>query len=294
MQEQVLQGEGQGKVALVPVRGVISNQPSSGTFGSRPSLVQEVEARLALAAQDDQVGAVVLLIDSPGGTVTASDVLHRMLREHRKQTGQKVVVCMLSLAASGGYYIAADADWIVAHPTTITGSIGTIFLMPKVNGLMDKLGLGMEVYKSGQNKDMGSMFRQTEDGERQLLTGILQSINARFLEVVRTGRNLTEAQIDKIRDARIMIAQEAKDLGLVDQLGYLDQALKKAKELGGLSEDAKVVAYGRGSFANNTIHNTMLTQGQSLEPKLMDLGLLEYLATPRTGYYYLWAPEYLR
>jgi protease-4 len=124
-------------------------------------MVQEFVSQLRLAEKDKKIKALLLKIDSPGGSVIASDIVYNEILAFKKRTGAKVVVAMMGVAASGGYYISLPADTIVAHPATITGSIGVIFFRPKVTGLMGKIGVGVEVNKSGKNKDIGSPFRQT-------------------------------------------------------------------------------------------------------------------------------------
>lgn len=291
LEPYVLSGESSPCVALIHVRGVLSMDPDSGLLGERPSMVQEVASRLAMAAQDPDVAAVVLAVDSPGGSVTASDVLHEMVRRHKEETGQKVVAAFMTIAASGGYYMSASADEIVAHPTTITGSIGTIMLLPRITGLMDTLGIEVEAIRSGEFKDMASPFRATTDQERSMLQAIIESHNARFLQVVAEGRGLTDEQVAAFSDARILTAQQALNLGLVDSLGYLDDALDRAKELAGLADDARVIVYRRAEEPDDTAYNTSMALSPAA-PSLVGAELTRFLAVPRTGFYYLWAPEF--
>ena len=291
LQEYVLEGEGAEKILLIQIRGVISTDPDSGWFTESRGLVQEVEARLQLAAGDENVKGVVLAIDSPGGTVTASDILHEMVQRYKKETGNPVVAQLMGVAASGGYYTAAAADRILAHSTTLTGSIGTIFMVPQVNGLMDKIGVNVQVFTSGEHKDMGSPFREMTESEEALIRKIINSDNQVFLGVVRNSRGFSDEQLAAISDARVMTGPQALEAGLVDEIGYLDDGLKAAKKLAGLKPDASVVVYRRNSVANDTAYNNISTR--AAEPaSILDLGLARYLAVPRTGFYYLWAPEY--
>src|SRR5512143_4226608 len=149
LQEFTLEGTAPEKILLLPVRGVISDNPQEGLLRTRPSTVQEVVSHLRKAEKDPMVKAVVLQLDSPGGSVTASDVLYNEIRLFKERTGRTVVAVMMDVAASGAYYIALPADFILAHPTTVTGSVGVIFVRPKVEGLMEKIGVGIEVSKSG-------------------------------------------------------------------------------------------------------------------------------------------------
>ncbi len=155
LKEFVVEGEGEGKLALIHLTGFLMDQPRPGLLRPTPSQVQELVSALKLASLDVEVKGVVLAINSPGGTTTASDILYHEIMEFKRRTGKKVVVAMFDVAASGGYYAALPADWILAHPTTITGSVGVIFMRPKLHGLFDKIGVDVEVSKSGVDKDMG-------------------------------------------------------------------------------------------------------------------------------------------
>lgn len=151
LEEYTLQGSARKKILLIPVKGKITDDIESGLIRKKPSMVQEIVAQLDKAEKDKDVGAVLLVIDSPGGSVTASDVLYHEIVQFKEKTGTKVVAAMMDVAASGGYYIALPADVILAHPTTITGSVGVLFLQPKVVGLLDKIGVDVQVSKSGAN-----------------------------------------------------------------------------------------------------------------------------------------------
>ncbi len=292
LEEQVLSGKGCDKILLLPIRGMLSTSPDSGLITTRPSIVHEVTARLEKAAKDDAVKALVLSIDSPGGTVTASDILYHSVRRFKEKTGAKVVAMLLEVAASGGYYTAAAADRIMAHPTTLTGSIGTIFIRPDAAGLMDKLGIRAEITKSGELKDMGSFMRGSTPKEQAMFQTIIDQMNQRFLSVVTQSRHLTPTQLATVRDGRIMTAGQALDLGLVDSLGYATDALDQAKKLAGLPDDAKVITYRRDEYEDDSPYNTILNKSPA-SPSLIRTGLPEgMLSVPRTGFYYLWEPEY--
>ena len=149
LREFTLEGESAPKILVVPIRGIISNSPREGFVRTRPSLVQEVVSQLRRAEEDEKIKAVILKIDSPGGSVTASDILFSEIESFKNRTGAKVVVAMMGVVASGAYYISLPADHILAHPTTVTGSIGVIFARPKVTGLMEKIGVKTNVVKKG-------------------------------------------------------------------------------------------------------------------------------------------------
>ncbi|MDD4953188.1 MAG: signal peptide peptidase SppA, partial [Desulfovibrionaceae bacterium] len=271
LQEFVLEGRAQGKVLVLPIQGFIWDEPREGLLVSRPSVVQEVVSQLRLAEKDKEVGAVVLKIDSPGGTTTGSDVLYHEIRAFRERSKKKVVACMMGLAASGGYYVALPADRIVASPTTITGSVGVVFFRPKVVGLMDMIGVEVEVSKSGRNKDMGSPFRPSTEEELGIMNSIIERFAGRFLDLVKEHRRIQGPALDQVSTARVFTADQALGLGLVDGIGYLDQVLDQAKDLAGLPEDARVVVYRRTEYPNDTAYNT-LSQAAPAKPAVVDLG----------------------
>ena len=290
LQEFTLQGTEEGKVLVIPIRGIISDAPKKGLIRTRPSMVQEIVSQLALAEKDEEVKAVLLKIDSPGGSTTASDLLYHEIKAFKERTGAKIVVAMMDLASSGGYYISLAGDYIMAHPTTLTGSIGVIFMRPRVTGLMEKIGFEMEVNKSGKNKDMGSPFRQSTEEEQRILKDLTDELGKRFLNLVAEHRKLDQKVLDNISTARVYLAREAMELGLVDRIGYLSDALSKAKELAGLSENAKVVVYRRTEYADDNLYNTSTTQYNGSGLTFIDLGLPYSITSLRTGFYYLWLP----
>ncbi len=159
LREFTLQGKKTEKILLIPIQGLISDQPRKEFLRPKPSMVQEIVSQLKRAEKDKNIKAVILKIDSPGGTTTASDILYHEILAYKQRAKVKIIVSMMDVATSGAYYISLPADHIIAHPTTITGSIGVIFLYLRINGLMEKIGLAVEVSKSGKNKDMASPFR---------------------------------------------------------------------------------------------------------------------------------------
>jgi protease-4 len=288
--EQVLDGKGQGKVLLLGIDGLIVDHTRQGLLRTRPGTVQELTAQLKLARADKDIKAVVLKIDSPGGTTTASDILYHELMSYKEASGVKLVAAMMSLAASGGYYVALPADHILAHPTTITGSVGVVFLQPRVAGLMEKLGVGMDVSKSGTLKDMGSPFRAATEEERRLVNAMTRAQATRFLELVQRHRNLEPAALGIVASARVFSAAEANDLGLIDSVGYLDDALGKAKSLAGLPKDATVVTYRRRPTADGTYYLPGV-EAEGARPTVINLDL-DALLPPQAGMYYLWTPAF--
>jgi protease-4 len=253
-------------------------------------VVQEVVAQLRLAEKDREIKALLLEINSPGGSVTASDILYHEIMGFKQRTGARVVAGMMDVAASGGYYIALPADRIVAHPTTITGSVGVIFMRPKVAGLMEKLGVAVEVSKSGKEKDIGSPFRPSTPEEEKVFQEMTDKLAGKFLERVAGHRKMDKDTLAAISSARIYLADEALQLRLVDTIGYLDNAVDEARRLAGLSGDAKVVTYRRNEYPNDTIYNTSTSWQNGAGVPLIDLHLLEIVPALNPGFYYLWTP----
>ena len=286
LKEFTVEGQGEGKLALIHLRGFLSDEPSQGMLRAKPSAVQELVNALKLAEKDDAVGAVVLAVDSPGGTTTASDILYHELMGFKERSGKKVVAAMFDVAASGGYYASLPADWILAHPTTITGSVGVVFMRPKLNGLMDKVGVEVEVSKSGRDKDMGSPFRPTTPEEEALFQSIIDDFASRFHALVAKHRRIFPADMETVKTARVFTANQAKAIGLIDQIGYIQDAFAKARVLAGLPEDCQVVTYRRDIYPDDNPYNT-LDAAQPGKVSLMGVDA-SYLMPPRAGFYYVW------
>lgn len=288
LKETTIQGNADQKILVIPIQGIISDQPQKGLFSSMPSLVQEVNSKLQLAAADPEVKAVILKINSPGGTVTASDIIYREIQEYKKKTGAKVIAAMMDIAASGGYYISLASDKIIAHPTTMTGSVGVIFMRPKLDGLMNKIGVDVDVTASGRNKDMGSPFRKDTPEEEQIISNMVSDYAGRFLSLVNENRHPTEKQLEEISTARVFSADGALKVGLVDKLGYLDDAVSEAVKMAGLPDNARVITYKRKTYPNDTIYNSAEAQTMKM-PALVNFDA-ETFMPPRTGFYYMWYP----
>ncbi len=288
LQESTLQGSGKDKVAVITVRGLLSNQPKSGFIKKKPSMVQEVVSQLRKAESDGNIGAVILKVDSPGGSVTASDQLYHEIAAFKNRTGIKVVAAMMDVAASGGYYLSLPADHIQAHPTTLTGSVGVIFIQPRFYGMLDKMGVKIDVNRSGANKDMGSPFREPTEEEERIIQDLTDKLADRFLERVAKHRKPDSQQMKDIASGRIYLAEDAKAAGLVDSIGYLDDAIKQAIKLAGLPADAKVVVYRRADYPNDNIYNAATSWEGSGELSMINIDLLDTLSAMNAGFYYVW------
>ncbi len=288
LREFTLSGEGADKILVIPIRGIISDKPRSGLVRVLPGKVQEVVAHLKKAEKDADIKAVLLKIDSPGGTATASDILYQEITAYKKRTGVRMVAMLMNIAASGGYYVALPADRIIAHPTTITGSVGAVLMRPRLDGLMAKVGVSVAVSKSGENKDMGSPFRPATEKEKAILQETIEGMGDRFMDRVRAHRPLTESGAAEIATARIFGADQAKAVGLIDDIGYLDTAIDTARKLAGLESDSRVVIYRRTRFPDDNIYNPLSTRVPERLPALIDVGIGEWLPELTPGVYYLW------
>jgi protease-4 len=234
------------------MQGIITGQLIDG----RHSMVDVLEARLSEAMDDDHVVAVLLKVDSPGGEVLASDEIYRAIRAFQDQDDRPVVASMGGLAASGGYYVSAPCDWIVANDLTITGSIGVIMGTWNYRGLMDKVGLLPQTYKSGRHKDMLSGSRTPEEipeEEREMLQALIDEVYGKFKGIVLDGRenaflrNNGEGQElasnwEDYADGRVFSGTEAFSHGFVDEVGTFDDAVMRAMEMAGVS-NADIVRY---------------------------------------------------
>ncbi|MCL4456776.1 MAG: signal peptide peptidase SppA [Nitrospirae bacterium] len=214
------------KVAVVNIEGPI--------FQSKDT-IDEIKGYI----KNRGIKAIVLRIDSPGGGVVPSQEIYEEVR--KAAAHKKIVVSMGSVAASGGYYIAAAASRIVANPGTITGSIGVIMEVPNIKGLMDKIGVKTEVVKSGRHKDLASVFRGIGSEEREILQGVMDEVHGQFIKAVSEGRKIPVEDVRKIADGRIFSGSQGIKIGLVDELGDLEHAVKLAAKMAGIKGEPEVV-----------------------------------------------------
>jgi protease-4 len=278
------------KVCVIDISGIISSSADSGLFAREGDLISRVYFRLLKAADDPRVKGIILRMDTPGGEVTASDIVYNEILKFRKRTGIPVVALAMGTAASGGYYIASACDYFMVHPSTITGSIGVISIFPNVRELLDKIGVEMKVIKSGTMKDAGSAFRDMTEEDREIFQGVIDEMYQKFLDVVHKSRKdkITRAQLEKLADGRIYTAGQALEAKLVDGIGYIDEALEKVKEMASIRE-AKVITYTYYPKSKTNIYAATSILKQST---LFDLSeLKEILPSLKSGFYYLWLPS---
>lgn len=235
-EERLLRGEGRRKVAVVHIAGQIhGGEGGPDVFGTGGAGARDVISQLQQASDDEDVAAIILRVDSPGGAVVASDDISRAVTRLRER--KPVVASMGDLAASGGYYVASQAERVVANPGTVTGSIGVIAILPNLEGTASKLGIRPVVLKSGELKDAASPFREMTPDERALYQRLLDEAHDQFIEAVAAGRKMDEELVRSLADGRPYSGEQAKANGLVDELGDLESAYDVALELAGLERD---------------------------------------------------------
>ena len=217
------------KIAIINIESIITQ--SSNT-------VRQIKKY----ADDKYIKAIVLRIDSPGGGVAPSQEIYSEILKVRKNSNKIVVTSMGNLAASGGYYIACASDKIVANPGTLTGSIGVIMTFSNIEELMKKIGLKTEIIKSGEFKDIGSPMREFTEKEKKLLQGVIDDVYDQFVNAVSVGRSIAVQKVKELSDGRIFTGRQAFEIGLVDKLGSLEEAIKLAAELVGIEGKPKIVS----------------------------------------------------
>ncbi len=222
------------KVAIVEIKGVILDP-------------QPVVENLVKLRKNENVKAIILRIDSPGGGVGPAQEIYGEVKKAKRE--KKVLVSMGSVAASGGYYIACAADRIMANPGTMTGSIGVILESMEVEELLHKLGLRPMVVKAGKLKDIGSPLRPMTEEEKSLLQGLLDNVHDQFIRAVAEGRNLPPEKVRELADGRIFSGDQAKTLGLVDELGSLEDAISLAGKLAGIKGEPEVIYAEKKKFS---------------------------------------------
>ena len=290
--EEVTVREGSGwsrpKVAMIEVEGMLMNARTGGFLQPTENRLSLFTQQLEQAAHDDDVKAVVLRINSPGGTVTCSDTMYQMVKDFREKTNKPVIAATQEVAASGAYYVACGCDEIVAHPTSVVGSIGVIFETFDVSRGLDKLGIKSESIKSGDLKDMGSPFKPLAPEARAVMQGMIDEYYARFVTVVTSNRAIQDqTKLRTATDGRVFSGRQALELGLVDRLGTLEDAIKLAKEKANAPR-AAVVMYKRPYGYSGSIYADSSTPPPRANVLKLDLPV-EDLFLPR-GFYYLWKP----
>lgn len=269
-------------IAIIPIQGMIieppSDNPGKGSYGELDALLRQLDKK-------EDLKGLLLVIDSPGGGVTASDRMYDALRRFKKRKNIPVVAIFEDVAASGGYYVAMAADHIIAHPTSVTGSIGVIARFYNVQELAEKVGFKVNVVKSLNDKgkesfkDMGSPFREMRPEERALMQGLITEMWERFTSVVTAGREgkMTREDIRRLADGRVFTGEQARKLKLVDEVGYTPEAYATIRERCG-NKDAKIMRF----VPEKSWQDLFSANAEKIAPKL---------ELPPARIMYLWDPR---
>lgn len=259
--EYNLSGPGD-KVAVVDLTGAILSS-------------RDIVSTLQALAENSTVKAILLRVDSPGGGVAASQEIYEEVKSISDSL-KPIVVSMGSIAASGGYYVSCGATRIVANPGTITGSIGVIAMFPNYRKLMDKLGLEMDVVKSGEYKDSGSPFRQMTEQDKKYFQGVVNDSYDQFLNVVSRERKLSVEKLKKFADGRVFTGSQALDLGLVDTLGSFGDAVKIAAKLGGIKGKPAVIEARKPRTLFDMVFGDFFSKLHIFEKDFIEQPILQY------------------
>lgn len=289
LKEKTVSGEGGDKVLLIDIKGVISNKKEVSALGVQMNvgLVDRVRETLKKAEKDEDVKALILRINTPGGTVTSSDIIYHEIKTFKERKKIKVYAVVMDLAASGGYYVAQAADRIIVHPTSLTGSIGVIAMKMNLSGLMDKVGVDFEVVKSGDHKDFLSPFRALSKDERQIFQETIDTLHQRFVSTIADNRKqLNRNELEKLADGRIYTSQQALDAKLIDQIAYMDEAEVFIKKDLGLDAMRLVIYHRAGQYKSNIYSSPPVPP--SVNFNFVNLNFIPETTGP--NFMYLWMP----
>ena len=295
LEEKVLEGKGTPKILLLDLDGVISFKEETDKLqlSARPSKVAFFREALRKAEADSDIAGVIVRINSPGGTVAASDTIYHEIMSFKQRRKIPVNAYIMELCASGGYYVASASDRIIASPTAVTGSIGVIVMKFNIEGLLSKIGVSEETYKSGPKKDFWSPFRPSTEEEKKMLQDIVDKLYTRFVEVVYANRQklLTEREVKALADGRILTASGALEARLIDQVSYLDEtidAMKKALNI----KQARVITYIRPKTFKSNIYSEYSEMPLLGSPviNLISINAEELSLFSGVQFMYLWNP----
>lgn len=289
LQEVTIEGEGPRKILLVEVDGIINNQKDRAFSGNTISLgmVEKIRSVIEKAEKDKNIKALLIKMNSPGGTVTASDIIFHLLKVYKEKTRVKIYVQVMDLAASGGYYIAVAGDEIIAHPTSLIGSIGVIALKVNLQDLMAKIGVSWEIVKSGDKKDFMSPFRSFTKEERELFQNTIDRFHKRFVTTITENRKeLDLSQVQALADGRVFDAEQAKGLKLIDHIGYVTDTISKIKK--DLDDpNLKLITYDRSDDYQGNIYS-QFQKPTSFNMINLDLDFNPNSLSPY--FLYIWSP----
>lgn len=289
--EKVIGGEGRGKILIIDISGLIKSRKRLKIIGTEksPVITARIKEELELASKDKDIKAVILRINSPGGSVTPCDIINHEIKAFKKDKKIPVVAHFMDTAASGAYYIASASDAIVAQPTTVTGSIGVVAYNINASGLMGKIGLENRTIKSGPKKDMASPLREMTAEEEKILQSVIDELYGRFLDAIVEGRKAFKERKDLrgIADGRVYTAPQALKLNLIDSIGYIDDSIALVKKLAHI-EEARIVTYARPDSYKNNIYSR--AGALPTEVNLINIDAVGLAGTPGVQFMYLWMP----
>ena len=291
LEERVIGGSGKDKILVIDITGIITDKKKGkkGILGPDRSvrLTSRVREELDKATKDDDLKALIVRINSPGGGVTTSDIIHHEINEFKRKKGIPVIVELMEIATSGGYYIATAGDKIFAHPTTITGSIGVVGVKVDASGLLNKIGIVDETIVSGESKDMLSPLRSMSGEERGIIQSIIDELYGRFVSVISDSRGITEGEIRAFADGRAYTASEALRLNLIDGISYMDGTVEAAKKAAGIST-GRIISYSRsGDYRANYYSGTSISAPTTFNLINIDG---DTLTDPSMRFMYMWMP----
>jgi protease-4 len=272
-------GTSENSIAIIDISGMIVSGSSGGGFGSEVMTgSQTVIEQLRQVKDDPNIKAVVLRINSPGGTPAGSLEIGNEIKRLR-QSGKKVVAYMAETAASGAYWISCETDRIVANPTTMTGSIGVIMETMDLQGLYEKIGVEQNVFKTGPHKDMGSPAREITPEEAAIFQGLIEDSYEQFLEVVANGRKMEMDEVRALADGRVYTGRQALKVGLVDQVGDLHEAIQTTAKMAGIKGEPNIVNLQTKSFWDQFLGVKLF--GLQIGPQLLPAIEAQPLALPK-------------
>ncbi len=256
-------------VAIIEITGPIVSGRVSPISSADAAAAADIIDQIEQAALDSEVRAILLYVNSPGGAVVPSDEIYAALQDVRIP----IVVQMGDVAASGGYYLSMAADYIVANPNTLTGSIGVISTFPDAHDLLEKIGVEINVITAGEVKDFGSPYREMGPEEQAYWEALINEVYQGFIEIVAEGRGFDAETARSLADGRVYSGRRALDLGLVDALGYQQDAIAKAAELGGITGEPRVIRYQKYSTLSSLLGESLSSLPAGLPPDLIQRAL---------------------
>jgi protease-4 len=281
------------RVAIIDVSGRLLSTNRPRLIGQGENPVSLLHEKLQRAKQNDRIKAIILRLNTPGGTVTASDVMYRNVQRFKRETGKPVVALMMDVTASGGYYLACAADEIVTYPTSVTGSIGVLVQTVSLKPALTRLGVQTEAITSGKNKAAGSPLTTLSDDQRQIFQTMVQDFYQRFERVVRDARPaISDTQLKRVTDGRVVSGERAVELHLADQAGDLYDAFDRAKALANVPSADLVVYHRRLKYVGSPYAASPApTPSTQTQINLAQVNLSGDMpgASP-ARFYYLWQP----